>query len=270
MRLPFPLSLAGLAVLITFAVAGSAYAREQVRPDRPVSAQALRALVDHYRTTTWLYQRAARVPRTPTSYSYRRSPNAEYLQWTIDTWTRRSYEARTQALSRIRRSLRVRLPEAPGLHSRLWTRTAYARRATLALRQVYPGSVTPRFAAATAATAPATLRLWQARLARAALQVALHGRPKPVVPAVPAFLQSAFLCIHRYEGAWDANTGNGYYGGLQMDDAFQSTYGGEYVRRWGTADGWPVWAQIAAAARAYRSGRGFSPWPNTARACGLL
>jgi hypothetical protein len=80
----------------------------------------------------------------------------------------------------------------------------------------------------------------------------------------------SFGCIHHYEGAWNANTGNGYYGGLQMDLDFQKTYGGEFLARWGTADNWPIWAQIQAAVRAYRSGRGFNPWPNTARACGLL
>ena len=89
-------------------------------------------------------------------------------------------------------------------------------------------------------------------------------------PALPSSLVGAFACIHHGEGAWDANTGNGYYGGLQMDKPFQSRYGSDFVRRWGTADNWPVWAQMTAAARAYESGRGFYPWPNTARACGLI
>jgi hypothetical protein len=80
----------------------------------------------------------------------------------------------------------------------------------------------------------------------------------------------AWSCIHGYEGAWNANTGNGYYGGLQMDIAFQAGYGGEFLRRWGTADNWPPWAQIRAARRARDSGRGYYPWPNTARACGLI
>jgi transglycosylase-like protein len=84
-----------------------------------------------------------------------------------------------------------------------------------------------------------------------------------------SWLTNAFMCIHHYEGAWNANTGNGYYGGLQMDSGFQGTYGPDFVARWGTADNWPVWAQLAAAERAYSS-RGFSPWPNTARACSLL
>ena len=55
-----------------------------------------------------------------------------------------------------------------------------------------------------------------------------------------------------------------------MDRRFQSLYGADFVGRWGTADNWPAWAQLQAAARAYRSGRGFYPWPNTARACGLI
>jgi hypothetical protein len=270
LRLPFPLSLAGLAVLLTFAIAGSAYAREQVRPDRPVSVQALRSLADHYRTTTWLYQRAAHVKPTPTAFSYRVSTDPQYLQWTIDTWTRRAYVASHQALARIHRTLDVAIPAAPRLHSRLGTRVTFARRVTLKLRRIYPGSVTHRFASAHASSGTATLRLWQTRLAHAALAVARHGRPAPKIPRIPAFLRSAFLCIHHYEGAWTSNTGNGYYGGLQMDVAFQSRYGGEYLRRWGTADGWPVWAQLHAAVRAYRSGRGFYPWPNTARACGLI
>ena len=122
-----------------------------------------------------------------------------------------------------------------------------------------------RFANARAKTGAATLELWQRRLATATMQVLQYGhRP------LPQALSSAFLCIHRYEGAWNANTGNGYYGGLQMDRRFQSLYGSDYVARWGTADNWPAWAQLQAAVRAYQSGRGFYPWPNTARACGLI
>jgi hypothetical protein len=267
LRLPFPLALAGLAAIIAFALAGSAFARENVRPDRPASVSALHSLVDHYRSTTWIYQRAAHTRPTPSSYSYRRSTDAAYLQWTIDTWMRRADLARDQALARIHRSMRISLPEAPRLHSRLLARVRYARRATIALRRVYPGTVPARFATGRGHTAAATLHLWQKRLAIAALQVDRHGWARA---PLPAYLVSAFTCIHRYEGAWNANTGNGYYGGLQMDVSFQSRYGSDFLRRWGTADGWPAWAQIQAAVRAYQSGRGFGPWPNTARACGLL
>jgi hypothetical protein len=264
-RFPIPLSIAALAGLITFALAGAAFARETVRPARPVAIPALRQVAEHYRTLTWTFERAARVRRTPTSFSYRHSVDREYLQWTIDTWTRRAYSARNIALRRVHSRLAVAIPKAPLPHSALSRRIAYTRRLTLELRRIYPGSVTRRYATARGKTVAATLELWQRRLAAATLQVLRYGhRP------LPARLSSAFLCIHRYEGAWDANTGNGYYGGLQMDRRFQLLYGSEFVSKWGTADNWPAWAQLRAAVRAYRSGRGFYPWPNTARVCGLI
>lgn len=78
-----------------------------------------------------------------------------------------------------------------------------------------------------------------------------------------------WLCIHRYEGAWrDPNPP--YYGGLQMDVQFQRTYGAVIFRLKGTADHWTPLEQMWVAERAHRSGRGFYPWPNTARYCGLL
>jgi hypothetical protein len=74
-------------------------------------------------------------------------------------------------------------------------------------------------------------------------------------------------CIHDHEGAWN-DPNPPHYGGLQFDDDFQRGYGPEFFRRWGDAGNWSIWAQLLAAERAYRS-RGFNPWPNTARACGL-
>ncbi|MFL5955276.1 MAG: hypothetical protein ACJ76I_14330 [Gaiellaceae bacterium] len=271
MRFSLPLSLAGLAAILAFVLTGSAFAREGMRPDQP-TVSSMRSLVDHYRTLTWSYERAAHVKRTQTSFSYRRSSDRAYLQWSIDTWTKRAYLARISAIGAIHRQLAVALPEPPTLHAQLYDRLAYSRRLTLRLRQIYPGTVTRSFAAAEARTARETLRLWQARSAQAAVAVAEHadaahgGQPPAIVP----WLHDAFMCIHRYEGAWNANTGNGYYGGLQMDLAFQSLYGGDFLGRWGTADKWPAWAQLQTAARAYQSGRGFAPWPNTGRACGLL
>jgi hypothetical protein len=86
--------------------------------------------------------------------------------------------------------------------------------------------------------------------------------------------RGAWLCIHRYERnprqGWRTRTGNGYYGGLQMDIGFQRTYGPELLRRKGTADRWTPVEQMWVAERAHRSGRGFYPWPNTARYCGLI
>lgn len=75
-------------------------------------------------------------------------------------------------------------------------------------------------------------------------------------------------CIHRHEASWtDPNAP--YYGGLQMDIQFMRSHGSDFLRIFGTADKWPVWAQLRVAERAYKT-RGFYPWPNTARYCGLL
>jgi hypothetical protein len=271
LRFTQPLCLAAVAALVSFALAGAAFATSKVRPvDPPASVRALRAVADHYRTITWTYERAAHAERTPSSLSYRRSADRAYLQWTIDTWTRRAYAARRRAVASIERKLAIDLPNGPSLHARLARRVAYSKRLTLRLRRIYPGKVTRSFASARAGNGRKLLRLWQARSASSALAVALHAQRRAVVPELPAYLAGAFACIHRYEGAWTSNTGNGYYGGLQMDLAFQSRYGGRYLSRWGTADNWPAWAQLDTAARAYKAGRGFSPWPNTARFCGLI
>ncbi len=100
------------------------------------------------------------------------------------------------------------------------------------------------------------LRLWRSRAA-AAKKRALnppHARE--------------WRCIHRYEGSW-TDPAAPYYGGLQMDLEFQATYGPELLRAKGTADHWTRLEQMWVAERAYRT-RGFYPWPNTARYCGLI
>lgn len=98
----------------------------------------------------------------------------------------------------------------------------------------------------------------------------LHESDPPPPPVSAHPLYRAFMCIHGGEGSWTANTGNGYYGGLQMDYSFQQSYGPEYLAKYGTANNWPPTIQLLVAFRAYYSGRGFYPWPNTARACGLI
>jgi len=97
-------------------------------------------------------------------------------------------------------------------------------------------------------------------------------------------------CIHSFErgaGGWRTSTGNGYYGGLQMDLDFQRAHGLDLFIKKGTADNWTPREQMAVAERA-KGGirtsinergqvytwqdrpRGYNPWPNTARMCGLL
>jgi len=81
--------------------------------------------------------------------------------------------------------------------------------------------------------------------------------------------KGAWMCIHRYEGSWtDPNPP--YYGGLQMDEGFQRTYGRHLYDLKGTADHWTPLEQMWTAEKARRLGRGFYPWPNTARYCGLI
>jgi hypothetical protein len=86
--------------------------------------------------------------------------------------------------------------------------------------------------------------------------------------------EAGWLCIHRYERhpamGWRTQTGNGFYGGLQMDWTFMATYGARLLRLKGTADRWTPLEQMWVAERALRAGRGFHPWPNSARACGLI
>ncbi len=100
--------------------------------------------------------------------------------------------------------------------------------------------------------------LWRRRAA-AARRSALHPPHR-----------RQWKCIHSYEGHWQARTGNGYYGGLQMDISFQRRYGSWLLHRKGTADNWSPLEQMWVAERAHRSGLGFFPWPNTARYCGLI
>lgn len=80
-----------------------------------------------------------------------------------------------------------------------------------------------------------------------------------------------WTCIHRGEGAWN-DAGDPYWGGLQFDRGFMRTYGPDMIRRHhgGLANTWTPREQIIVAERARASGRGYQPWPNTGRACGLL
>jgi hypothetical protein len=84
-------------------------------------------------------------------------------------------------------------------------------------------------------------------------------------PVGPCF--AGWLCIHRREGAWNASTGNGYYGGLQM------TYGWMGLVK--DASKLSPAQQMAAAETGYRQS-GYSDswmrgqWPNTYPPCAGL
>lgn len=101
------------------------------------------------------------------------------------------------------------------------------------------------------------LRFWHRAAARARVR-AFH----------PPHLR-AWRCIHRYEASW-LDAGDPYWGGLQMDRGFMGGYAPRYLLRRGWANSWSPIEQMWVAERAYRSGRGFSAWPSTARICGLI
>ena len=110
-------------------------------------------------------------------------------------------------------------------------------------------------------TADPAFRFWVLSVWRRRAIVARRNGERP--PRL-----SAWRCIHRHEATWH-DTGAPYYGGLQMDLTFQRRYGYWLLRRKGTANRWTPLEQIWVAERAFRSGRGFGPWPNTTRVCGL-
>jgi len=89
----------------------------------------------------------------------------------------------------------------------------------------------------------------------------------PVAPWPQAWLQAA-LCVHRYEGAWNAVDPTGtYFGGMQFDiGTWLSNGGGRYAPR---ADLAAPHDQLVVAYHTWQA-RGWSPWPVTATRCGLL
>jgi hypothetical protein len=150
------------------------------------------------------------------------------------------------------------------------TTTVKAKRK--ALRRVNPSRVR---------SLRSTVWRWQAVMGvrRASLRVALHSpralrywrlqalRVRRLAADPPHKL--GWLCIHQYEGSW-GDSGDPYWGGLQMDRGFMETYAPRVLLRGGWADRWTPLEQMWVAERAHRSGRGYWPWPNTARSCGLI
>jgi hypothetical protein len=92
--------------------------------------------------------------------------------------------------------------------------------------------------------------------------------PKPVKARLNVPHYQQWMCIHKYEGSW-RDSGDPYWGGLQMDRGFMKSYAPRWMLRHGWANAWkPRW-QMWVAEQAYAA-RGFYPWPKTAHYCGLI
>lgn len=91
------------------------------------------------------------------------------------------------------------------------------------------------------------------------------SRPAPAVAGGSVWDRLAACESH---GNWSINTGNGYFGGLQMDMQFWRSYGGPVFA--GRPDLASREQQIVVAERARDSGRGYHPWPTCARRLGLV
>jgi hypothetical protein len=104
---------------------------------------------------------------------------------------------------------------------------------------------------------------------KAVLRFWVRAAGRAYLKAINPPHKGAWLCIHRHEGSW-RDFGDPYWGGLQMDRGFMDGYAPRYLLSRGFADRWSPLEQMWVAERAYRSGRGFYAWPNTARYCGLI
>ncbi len=201
------------------------------------------AQIGRYQQIARRWQHAIGKPATPSSFSARRSPDPAYRAWVLRLWKARADRAQQQASGRL--AARVREYQASVAH---WQRVIGL-----------PGGPLRQTAAVSPSLAErqALVVHWRRR----AQQLERRAKHPPY--------ESAWRCIHNYEGSW-SDSGGPYYGGLQMDISFQRHYGGYLLQTKGTAEHWTPTEQMWVAVRALRSGRGFYPWPNTARACGLI
>lgn len=167
-----------------------------------------------------------------------------------------SSEEKSAAKGRKTRELAVLQPGDDFLLAKI----AHRRKETWRWQRVMQHRLTPQSSKLASSRSTAYRRwvhqLWTTR--------ALKARRQASSPPHKA----QWLCIHRYEGAWnDPNAP--YWGGLQMGVAFMQAFGGRLLHTKGTADRWTPLEQMWAAERAHRV-MGFHPWPNTGRYCGLL
>ena len=108
--------------------------------------------------------------------------------------------------------------------------------------------------------------------ARVVAVIAAFAAPVPAswhARAHPDWYRAA-LCIHRHEGAWNANTGNGYYGGMQFLATTWKSVGGVVRPDFATPREqlYRAWLVYRRDGSHWWIGDG-GEWGDSARACGL-
>lgn len=234
--------LCALCVLGASLAAAAVTASAGATSSTPAQASVI-ARINHYRSVTWRWQRVLGEPTTRSEATARRSPDVAYRRWVLRLWRRRAAGVEARATRWLAR--RTSAYEQTVAH---WKRVM--GRGPIPVRQEASAS-------RSLAGRWSEYVRWRAR-AEAVLR---EARNPPH--------ERQWLCIHHYEGSW-TDTGAPYWGGLQMSLTFQQRYGGYLLRTKGTADHWTPLEQMWVADRALASGRGFYPWPNTARMCGLI
>src|SRR4029450_11121842 len=91
-----------------------------------------------------------------------------------------------------------------------------------------------------------------------------HAPPPPPTPPVSGVWARLAQC--ESTSNWRANTGNGYFGGLQFDRQTWAAYGG---LTYASSAHLATPAQQIAVAEKLRAARGFQPWPACSRRLGL-
>jgi len=165
------------------------------------------------------------------------------------------------------RPRRAAAPRGSALAARITRQHSLAVQHSLALGVDRPG---PLKLAATRQGRSAQLSHWQTVSSwLTARTEKVRPAERPLSETLEYYDELTCIASHESHGTWDISTGNGYYGGLQMDRSFQQTYAPGLYRAKGTADNWTKPEQMRTAGRAIAT-RGFHPWPNTARMCGLI
>jgi hypothetical protein len=246
-RLALACALLALFVFTTVAIStrldASAGTTAPAGPASAASGASVLVAIARYQDVTWRWQRVMGKQRIRSAFQPLRNTDPAYRAWVLRLWKQRASRVQLEAWRWS--GARIRSYQGQVEHLERVMRLRF-------------GPVRQTASASSGLSARYRLLLkWKARAQARQRQFAHPPH------------ESAWRCIHRYEGSW-RDGGAPYYGGLQMDIGFQRAYGGYLLGLKGTADNWSPEEQMWVAVHALRSGRGFHPWPHTARMCGLI